>query len=89
MKGNYVLRMTQSDADELGVMPQSETFTLPAEGEALAFDAAMTRMVIASVDENGKPVSGAVYTVEEGTRTHTVTTNEEGVAVTRFFGREK
>lgn len=82
VKGNYVLRMTQSDADELGVMPQSETFTLPAEGEALAFDAAMTRMVIASVDENGKPVSGAVYTVEEGTRTHTVTTNEEGVAVT-------
>ena len=44
LSGTYVLRLAKSDAARLGVLPQSEPFTLPSREETIAFAAAQTRL---------------------------------------------
>ena len=44
LSGTYVLRLAESDAARLGVLPQSEPFTLPSREETIAFAAAQTRL---------------------------------------------
>lgn len=81
--GTYTLRMAQADADALGVVSESEPFALPGQEETLAFDVALTRLVLSSVDDLGRPVSGAVYEVTDAAgNLYTVTTGEDGRAVT-------
>lgn len=81
--GTYTLRMAQADADALGIVGESEPFVLPGQQETLAFDAVTTRLVISSVDDLGRPVSGAVYQVTDAAGgVYTVTAGEDGRVVT-------
>ena len=83
LSGTYVLRLTESDAASLGVLPQSEPFTLPSREETIAFAAAQTRLVLHSVDEDGNAIAGAAYDVTDSAgQSYTVTTDEMGRAVT-------
>ena len=83
LSGTYVLRLAKSDAARLGVLPQSEPFTLPSREETIAFAAAQTRLVLHSVDEDGNAIAGAAYDVTDSAgQSYTVTTDETGRAVT-------
>ena len=83
LTGVYTLRMSEKDAKKLGVMAQSLPFELPSVEESISFPSVSTRMILTSVDENGTPVAGAVYSVmdSEGKR-FDVETDETGEAVT-------
>ena len=83
LSGTYVLRLAKSDAARLGVLPQSEPFTLPSREETIAFAAAQTRLVLHSVDEDGNAIAGAAYDVTDSAgQSYAVTTDETGRAVT-------
>ena len=83
LSGTYVLRLADSDAAKLGIQPESEPFELPSREEAICFEAAQTRLVLHSVDENGNALADATYTVTDSTgHSYTVTTDETGRAVT-------
>ena len=83
LSGTYVLKLADGDAARLGVLPQSEPFTLPSREETIAFAAAQTRLVLHSVDADGNAIAGATYGVTDSTgHSYTVTTDEEGRAVT-------
>lgn len=83
LSGTYVLRLAESDAARLSVLPQSEPFTLPSREETIAFAAAQTRLVLHSVDEDGNAIAGAAYDVTDSAgQSYAVTTDETGRAVT-------
>ena len=83
LSGTYVLRLTQSDAAKLGVQTESEPFELPGRAEAVCFEAAQTRLVLHSVDENGNALADVTYAVTDSTgHSYIVTTDETGRAVT-------
>ena len=83
LSGTYVLRLAQNDADQLSVQPESEPFELPSREEAIYFEAAQTRLVLHSIDENGNALAGAAYAVTDSTgHSYVVTTDETGRAVT-------
>lgn len=69
LSGRYVLRLDEGHAKKAGILAESDVFELPVRDEAIVFKANKTRLVIASVDENGAPIPGAVYEVtdNEGT----------------------
>lgn len=82
-EGQYVLRLNEQDAQRLNVQAESETFTLPSAQEVVSFRDKHARVMIRSVDENGLPVQGAVYTVSDNSgKTYTVEADENGEAVT-------
>lgn len=81
--GQYVFRLNDRDAASLNVQNESEVFTLPAQQEAVAFSDNNARLIIRSINENGAPVGGAVYTVSDSSgKTYTVETDENGEAAT-------
>ena len=83
LSGSYVLRLDDKDAQKLGVLAQSEPFTLPTREESVVFDANQTRLMLRSEDENGNAVAGAAYTVTDAAgHSYAVTTDETGEAVT-------
>lgn len=88
LAGRYALRMPEETARSLGVQAVSETFRLPGQDEAIAFLSAQARLVLSAVDENGRPVTGAVYTVtdSEGTQV-SVACDESGMAVTPLLAQ--
>ena len=65
LSGTYALRMDARKAQKLGVQQTSEVFSLPSQEEAVVFPASEARMIIASVDENGEPVTGACYVITD------------------------
>lgn len=83
LSGTYVLRMSDKDAQKLGVSPVSGAFELPSSQESIAFACDSARVMIASVDENGEPVPGAVYraTDSDGLSVE-VACDGDGMAVT-------
>ena len=83
LSGQYTLNVDDGDARKLGVQTASGVFTLPSNEEAIVFVSDRTRVLLASVDENGAPAGGAVYSVtdSEGTRI-TVTCDADGMAIT-------
>ncbi len=83
LSGDYTLVMDGGDAKKLGLQAASGVFALPSDEEAVVFASSRTRVLLASVDENGAPAPGAVYAVtdSEGNRS-TVTCDEDGMAVT-------
>ena len=83
LSGTYVLSLTDGEAARLGVLPQSEPFTLPSREETIVFASTQTRLVLHSVDEDGNAIAGATYGVTDSTgHSYTVTTDEDGRAVT-------
>lgn len=88
LAGCYALRMPEETARSLGVQAVSEAFWLPGQDEAIAFSSAQARLVLSAVDENGRPVTGAVYTVtdSEGTQA-SVVCDESGMAVTPLLAQ--
>jgi len=82
LSGTYTLQMTDKMADSLGVQPVCGAFALPSQEEAVVFASDRTRVILSSVDENGRPVSGAQYTLTDsaGAR-YEVTCDEDGMAV--------
>lgn len=82
LSGTYTLRMTQKEADRLAVLGQSEPFTLPAAQGVISFACNQARIAVSAVDENGMPVSGAVYSVTDSRGEHvTLVCDEDGNAV--------
>ncbi len=83
LSGSYRLRIDEQTAAQAGVQALSEPFTLPDQQETIRFAGRQARLILASVDENGVPVVGAVYAVTdaEGNR-YEVTADEQGEAVT-------
>ena len=83
LSGVYTLRMDEESAEKLGVLAESEAFELPAKGEAIAFRAEKTRLLVSSVDEDGRILSGAVYSVTDSEgKNEIVECGEDGEAVT-------
>lgn len=82
LSGEYTLRLSDSDAQKLGVQPESGVFALPSAQETVVFTAERTRVVLSSVDENGAPAAGAVYQLTDGAGARfEVTCDEDGMAV--------
>ena len=83
LTGTYTLRMEEKDARNLGVLSESLPFELPSAQESVVFPSSSTRLILTSTDENGTPVSGAVYSVTDSTgKAFEMTTDENGEAVT-------
>ena len=83
LSGSYVLSLSDGDAAKLGILPQSEPFTLPSAEESIVFAAVQTRLVLHSVDQDGNAVAGAQYAVTDSAgHSYAVTTDETGRAVT-------
>ncbi len=83
LSGSYRLRMKEKDAGKLGVQPVSGLFALPSDEEAIVFAADSTRLMIASIDENGAPAPGAVYKLTDSTgKRYEVSCDADGMAVT-------
>ena len=82
LRGVYTLRMNESDAARLGVQRDSQAFELPSREESVVFAAESTRVILASVDENGDPAPGAVYQMTDsaGAR-YEVACDADGMAV--------
>lgn len=82
LRGVYTLRMNESDAARLGVQRDSLAFELPSREESVVFAAESTRVILASVDENGDPAPGAVYQMTDsaGAR-YEVACDADGMAV--------
>lgn len=83
LSGRYTLTVDGGDAKKLGIQTASGVFALPSNEEAVVFASDRTRVLIASVDENGAPAAGAVYSVtdSEGERS-TVVCDADGMAIT-------
>ena len=82
LSGEYMLRMTDSDASRLGVQPESRVFALPSAQETIVFASERTRVILSSVDENGAPAAGAVYQLTDGAGARfEVTCDGDGMAV--------
>ncbi|MGN0774933.1 MAG: SdrD B-like domain-containing protein, partial [Candidatus Ventricola sp.] len=82
LSGEYVLRMSESDAARLGVQPVSRAFALPSAQETIVFVSERTRVILSSVDENGAPAAGAVYQLTDGAGVrYEVACDEDGMAV--------
>lgn len=82
LSGEYTLRLEESDAARLGVLPESRVFALPSAQETIVFAPDRARLILASVDENGAPAAGAVYQLTDGAGAHMeVTCDEDGMAV--------
>lgn len=82
LSGMYRLRMKDKNAEKLGLQPVSGLFELPSDEEAIVFACDSTRIMIASVDENGAPAAGAVYRLTDSMgKRHEVSCDEDGMAV--------
>ena len=83
LSGSYTLAMEEKMAAKLGVLPVSGVFELPSDEENVIFSGDRARLMIAAVDENGKPVAGGRYAVtdSEGSR-YEILCDEDGLAVT-------
>lgn len=82
LSGTYTLVMDGEDAKDLGVQNVSGVFALPSDEEAIIFASGHTRVLLASVDENGAPAAGAVYAVTDSEGVHsTISCDEDGMAV--------
>lgn len=82
LSGEYTLRMEESDAARLGVLPESRVFALPSAQETVVFASERARVLLASVDENGAPAAGAVYQLTDGAGArYEVICDEDGLAV--------
>lgn len=83
LSGSYVLRLSKKDAARLDVMRDSAVFDLPTEEETIVFVSDKARLMLHSEDENGAAISGGVYRVTDSHgHSYTVTTDENGMAVT-------
>ena len=83
LSGRYTLQMDESDAQKLGIQSVSAVFDMPSDEETIRFAAESTRLVLSSVDENGKPAPGGAYQLTDsiGARFEVIC-DEDGMAVT-------
>lgn len=83
LNGAYTLRMSNQDAQRLGVQPVSGVFELPSQQDTIRFFAEQTRLILSSVNEHGDVAPGAAYQLTDsiGAR-HEVICDEDGMAVT-------
>ena len=82
LSGQYALRMSDQDAQKLGVQPLSAVFMLPSEQETVNFPAERTRVLISAVNERGEIAAHAAYQLTDsvGDR-YEVVCDEDGMAV--------
>jgi len=86
LSGMYALRMDARRAQKLGVQQTSEFFTLPSQEESAVFPSGEARMIIASVDENGEPVTGARYVITDSSgKRSEAQADEDGLAVSALL----
>ena len=83
LSGEYMLCMSNQDAQRLGVQPTSVPFVLPSQQDVIRFPAEQTRLILSSVNEHGDVAAGAVYQLTDsvGAR-HEVICDADGMAVT-------
>lgn len=83
LTGEYTLCVDEREAEKLGVLAQSAPFNLPSQLDSIVFPSSSTRLILTSVDEHGRPVAGAVYSVTSADgKHHDIVTDEQGEAVT-------
>ncbi|MBQ7885633.1 MAG: hypothetical protein IJ313_01925 [Clostridia bacterium] len=83
LSGEYRLRMSDQDAQRLGVQTVSAPLNLPSEQDTIRFPAEQTRLLLSAVNERGDIAAGAAYQITDsvGAR-HEVICDEDGMAVT-------
>ena len=83
LSGEYRLRMSEKDAQRLGVQPISAVFELPSEQDVIRFPGEQTRLRIFSVNERGEVAPSAAYQITDsvGQRCEVIC-DEDGLAVT-------
>lgn len=86
LTGTYTLRLEEKTARKLGVLADSLAFNLPSDKETITFPASNVRVILTAADENGVPVSGAVYSVMDSTSArYEITADENGEAVSALL----